>query len=172
MFGVIFAMYLKTKITMTHLKQAISLGFMGSVAIFTASYFALPAWVLFIAWVSFHLFGTNAKTACYVLVQQLFGILIGMLIQYSGIYLSSKIGSLGFPIAVFIAMIGVFYISKMKQFNIVPAYFLGLITWFASGLEMNLKSLFTLLISLAVGYIIAWIDTFLNHSIDSKKVSK
>lgn len=97
---------------MTHLKQALSLGFMGALAIFTASCFNLPTWVLFIAWVSFHLFGTNAKTAYYIFTQQFFGILIGMFIQYLGIYLSSQIASLGFPSAVFIAMIGILYFKN------------------------------------------------------------
>lgn len=47
---------------MTNLKQALSLGFTGALAIFIASYFTLPPWVLFIAWVSYHLFGTNLTT--------------------------------------------------------------------------------------------------------------
>ncbi|MDR6300956.1 DUF1097 domain-containing protein [Mesonia maritima] len=154
---------------MTNLKQALSLGFTGALAIFIASYFSLLPWVLFIAWVSYHLFGTNLKTAFTILIQQFFGILIGMFIQYTGIWFSAFIGEFGFPLAVFIAMIGIFYISKMNRLNTVPAYFLGLITWFSSGFEITVQSLFILLISLVVGYAIASLDTFLNEKLAAKK---
>ncbi|GLB54086.1 hypothetical protein NBRC110019_31270 [Neptunitalea chrysea] len=153
---------------MTNLKQALSLGCTGALAIFIASYFTLPPWVLFIAWVSYHLFGTNLKTASTILIQQFFGILIGMFIQYTGIWSSEFIGALGFPVAVFIAMIGIFYISKMKRLNTVPAYFLGLITWFSSGSEISILSLLILVISLIVGYAIASLDTFLNQKLAAK----
>lgn len=61
---------------MTNLKQAFSLGFTGALATFIASYFTLSPWVLFIAWGSYHLFGTHLKTAFTILIQQFFGILI------------------------------------------------------------------------------------------------
>ena len=154
---------------MTNLKQALSLGFTGALAIFIASYFILPPWVLFIAWVSYHLFGRNLKTALTILIQQFFGILIGMSIQYTGSWISVFIPAFGFPLAVFIAMIGIFYISKMKRLNTVPAYFLGLITWFSSGFEITIQSLFILVISLVVGYTIAAFDTFLNKKLTTKK---
>jgi len=154
---------------MTNLKQALSLGFTGSLAIFIASYFSLPPWVIFIAWVSYHLFGTKLKTAFTILIQQFFGILIGMFIQYTGIWFSTFIGEFGFPLAVFIAMIGIFYISKMNRLNTVPAYFLGLIIWFSSAFEITLPSLFILIISLVVGYAIASLDTFLHQKLAAKK---
>jgi len=159
----------QNKITMTNLKQALSLGCTGALAIFIAFYFALPPWVLFIAWVSYHLFGTNLKTAFTILIQQLFGILIAMLIQYTGAWLSAFIGAFGFPLAVFIAMIGVFYISKLKRLNTIPAYFLGLITWFSSGFEIAVQSLFILILSLVLGYCIAALDTFLHNKLAAKK---
>jgi len=153
---------------MKSLKQALTMGLTGAIAVFTASYFGLPTWVLFMAWVSYYLFGTKTKTAFLVLIQQIFGILIAMGIQYLGTSLSETLAIFGFPIIVFIVMIGVFYISKLKYLNNIPAYFLGMIIWFGSNSEIDINILLLLGITLLSGYIFAWVNVTISERIEFK----
>lgn len=153
---------------MKSLKQALTMGFTGAIAVLTASYFGLPTWVLFMAWVSYYLFGTKTKTAFLILIQQVFGILIAMTIQYLGAFLSETLGVFGFSIVVFIVMIGVFYISKLKYLNNIPAYFLGMIVWFGSNSEIDINILSLLGITLLSGYAFAWINVSISERIESK----
>lgn len=153
---------------MKSLKQALTMGLTGAIAVFTASFFGLPTWVLFMAWVSYYLFGTKTKTALLILIQQVFGILIAMIIQYFGTYFSETLGSLGFPLIVFIVMIGVFYISKLKYLNTIPAYFLGMIVWFGSKSQTDVNLFLLLIITLLSGYVFAWINVSVSEQIESK----
>lgn len=153
---------------MKSLKQALTIGFTGAIAVFTASYFGLPTWVLFMAWVSYYLFGTKTKTAFLILIQQVFGILIAMIIQYLGAFLSETLAVFGFLIIVLVVMIGVFYISKLKYLNNIPAYFLGMIIWFGSNSEIDISILLLLGITLFSGYAFAWINVTISDRIDSK----
>ncbi|WCO02293.1 DUF1097 domain-containing protein [Psychroserpens ponticola] len=153
---------------MESLKQALTMGITGAIAVFTASYFGLPTWVLFMAWVSYYLFGTKTKTTFLVLVQQIFGILIAMIIQYLGTLLSETLAIFGFPIIVFIVMIGVFYISKLKYLNNILAYFLGMIIGFGSNSEIDINILLLLGITLLSGYTFAWLNVTISKRIESK----
>ena len=153
---------------MKSIQQALTMGLTGAIAVFTASYFGLPTWVLFMAWVSYYLFGTEPKTAFLILIQQVFGILIAMIIQYFGTFLSEILETFGFPIIVFIVMIGVFYISKLKYLNNIPAYFLGMIIWFGSNSKIDINILSLLGITLLSGYAFAWINVTISERIESK----
>ena len=153
---------------MKSFKQALILGLVGAIAVFTTSYFQLPTWVLFIAWVSYYLFGTNPKSALLVFTQQILGVIIAIIIQYFGIKLSEPFGALGFPLVVFIVMIGVYYISKLKYLNNIPAYFLGMIVWFGSNETYNFNLFIVLGFTLIVGYIFAWVNVEINEKINLK----
>ncbi len=153
---------------MNSFKQALTLGLVGAIAVFTTSYFQLPTWVLFMAWVSYYLFGTKPKSALLIFTQQILGILIAMIIQYFGVKLSSSLGEFGFPLVVFIVMIGVFYISKLKHLNNIPAYFLGMIVWFGANAPHSINLFLILGITLIVGYIFAWINVEISEKIELK----
>lgn len=153
---------------MKSFKQAVTMGLTGAIAVFTASYFEIPTWVLFTAWVSYYLFGTNLKTAFLTFTQQIFGILIAIIIQYLGTNLSEHSTSFGFPIAVLIVMIGVFYISKLNYLNNIPAYFLGMIVWFGSNIEIEINNISLLGITLLSGYIFAWANVAFSNQIELK----
>ena len=120
---------------MKSFKQAFTMGLTGATAVFIATYFGLPTWVLFMAWVSYYLFGTNIKKAFLIFIQQVFG---------------------------------VFYISKIKYLNVIPAYFLGMIIGFGSKSEININMLLILTITLLIGYTFAWINVIISNHIESK----
>ncbi len=151
---------------MKSFKQALTMGLTGAIAVFTASYFGIPTWVLFTAWVSYYLFGANLKTALLTFTQQILGILIAIIIQYLGTNLSEHSASFGFPAAVLIVMVGVFYISKLKHLNNIPAYFLGMIVWFGSNAEIAINNISLLGITLLSGYIFAWANVGLSNKIE------
>lgn len=153
---------------MSDLKQALNMGLAGALAVFTASFFGLPTWVLFMAWVSYYLFGTKVKIASLIMIQQVFGILIAMIIQYLGTYFSGFLGSFGFPMVVFFVMIGVYFISKQKYFNNIPAYFLGMIIWFGSKAEIDINIFLLLIITLLSGYAFAWVNVKISDRIEFK----
>jgi len=153
---------------MKSFKQALNMGAIGAIAVFTSSYFQLPTWILFMAWVSYYLFGTKPKSALKIFIQQLFGIIIAMIIQFLGSKLSISFGILGFPLVVFIIMIGVFYISRLKYFNNIPAYFLGMIIWFGSNKPININIFLVLGLTLIIGYVFAWLNVEINNKIELK----
>ena len=146
------------------------MGGTGAIAVFFASYLGILTWVLFVAWVSYYLFGANVKTAALTLIQQTLGICIAIIIQYAGIYLSEYSSFLGFPIAVLLVMIGVFYISKLKFLNNTPAYFLGMIVWFGADTDIALINATWLVTTLFLGYLFAWINLALSNRIEPKSI--
>lgn len=153
---------------MKSLKHAFTMVLTGALAVFTASYFSLPTWDLFMAWVSYYLFGTTPKTAFSIFIQQVFDILIAMIIQYFGALLSESLTTFGFPIIVFIVMIGVFFISKLKYLNTIPAYFLGMILWFGSNSAIDINILVLLGIALLSSYTFAWTNASISERIELK----
>ena len=82
--------------------------------------------------------------------------------------LSEHSASFGFPIAVLIAMIGVFYISILNYLNNIPAYFLGMIVWFGSNIEIEINNISLLGITLLSGYIFAWTNAAFSNQIELK----
>lgn len=156
---------------MKSFQQAITMGLISAIAVFISSYFQLPIWVLFMAWVSYYLFDMNLKSALTIFTQQVLGILIAIIIQYGGTELKALVGDFGFPIIIFIIMSGVFYISKLKHFNNIPAYFLGMIVWFGSSTPYSINRFLLLGITLIMGYIFAWINVVISGRIELKHQS-
>ncbi|WP_415405789.1 DUF1097 domain-containing protein [Sulfurovum sp. CS9] len=151
---------------------ATTLGVVAAISVFISSSLALPTWVLFIAWTSYYLFEANLKSASIVLVQQILGIFIAIVIQYGGTRLSHPLGELGFPLMVFVVMTAIFYISKLKYINNIPAYFLGMIVWFGSQTEPNLKTIIVLSLTLIAGYFFAWLNIIIGQKIQEKLLIK
>lgn len=126
---------------MKSLSHALTMGLMGAIAVFVSFSWHFPAWILFITWVSYYLFGKNIKNVSLIFIQQLLGILLAIIIQHLGTLLSKELGVFGFSIVVFIIITGVYYLSKLKYLNVIPAYFLGMIIWFGSHTQPNVKYL-------------------------------
>lgn len=142
--------------------SAITMGIMAALAVLSSFYLALPTWVLFIAWTSYYLFESNIKSSVVVFIQQILGILIAILIQYGSTALSEP---LGFPIVVFLVMSMVFYISKLKYLNNIPAYFLGMIVWFGSQTQPNVNTILLLSVTLALGFLFAMLNSMISQDI-------
>ena len=109
---------------------ALIMGTFGALAVFTSFAMQWPTWVMFIAWVSYYLFGRSLKTASISLIQITAGILMGIMIQVVAMGLNGLIGQPGFPIAVFFLIGSMAYLSKIKLLSNIPAWFIGLIIFF------------------------------------------
>lgn len=112
----------------------------------------IPVWTMFIGWIAFVAGGMSLKSAAPSYVSTLFGValgFVGAVIIGKG---SAIIGGdpallLGVFIIVFAALLG----QWMPFANLVVCYFIGMTTFFASGLPPEVSTAVLLLSGLFVG---------------------
>ena len=143
------------------------MGVFGALAVFISFYFHWPTWVMFIAWISYYLFGQSVKTSAQSFLQIACGIFMGIIMQGAATWSSGIIGPLGFPLAVFILIGSLAYISKIRQLNNIPAWFLGLIVFFGVHPALEPMPVLNIFIPLFFGFLFA----FSNDNL-VKRVSK
>lgn len=140
-------------------------GLFGAVAVSVSFAAQWPTWVMFVAWVSFYIFGKTIKSSLLAFAQIVLGIIMGLLIQLSGIYLSGYIGAFGLPVAVFFFIGSIAYISKIKTLNNIPAWFLGLIIFFGVHPAIAPAPLLKLLVPIIAGFVFAWLNNTAVHRV-------
>ncbi|WKL49241.1 DUF1097 domain-containing protein [Flavobacterium pectinovorum] len=150
-------------------QTAIIFGLFGAVAVSISFAAQWPAWVMFIAWVSYYIFGRNLKNSAFAFVQIILGILMGALIQFTGIFLGNYLGQFGLPVSIFLFIGSLAYISKVKILSNIPAWFLGLIVFFGIHPKLELLSLLELLVPLLFGFIFAFLNDTAVHKIQPDK---
>ena len=153
---------------MNFILHALLLGTMSASATLITFSYHLPTWVLFIAWTSFVLFGKTIRTASTIFVQQILGILIAAVVISFGDYLAENFGPLFFHLSVFLILFAMYGITKLKKFNVIPAYFLGMIIWFGAHVPANVTEITTLVLVLLMGYCFAWVYHTVGQKIDQK----
>ncbi|HEX9510410.1 MAG TPA: DUF1097 domain-containing protein [Puia sp.] len=137
---------------------ALIMGTCGALAVFTSFSLHWPTWVMFIAWVSYYLFGRSLKTAAISLVQIASGIIMGIIMQSSAMGLSGLIGPLGFPVMVFILIGSLAYISKVKLLSNIPAWFIGLIIFFGVHPVIEPVAIIEIFIPIVAGFMFAFLN--------------
>ncbi len=133
-------------------------GIFGAVAVSVSFAAHWPTWVMFIAWVSYYIFGKTWKSSAISFIQILLGICMGLLIQLTAAFLRNLIGSLSLPVSVFFFIGSMPYIMKLKTFNSIPAWFLGLIVFFGIHPSIAPVALMELLAPIAGGFIFAGLN--------------
>ncbi|MDI1305070.1 MAG: DUF1097 family protein, partial [bacterium] len=83
-------------------QTAILFGLFGAVAVSISFAAQWPTWVMFIAWVSYYIFGRTIKNSAFAFIQIILGILMGAMIQLTGIFLGSYFGAFGLPVSIFL----------------------------------------------------------------------
>ena len=134
------------------------LGLFGAVAVALSFALQWPTWVMFVAWVSYYLFGKTLKTSLPVFIQIALGIVMGILIQGTGKWLSEHLGGFGLPVAVFFFIGSLAYISQLKKLNSIPAWFLGLIIFFGVHPPLAPLPVIKLFIPIIAGFLFAWLN--------------
>ncbi|WP_271767162.1 DUF1097 domain-containing protein [Aquimarina algiphila] len=143
---------------------ALVMGLCGALAVFISFSMGWTTWVMFLAWVSYYLFGKSIKVYIPSFLQIILGIVMGVLIQSLASLLAPVLGVLGFPLIVFVLIGSLAYISKIKELNNIPAWFLGLIIFFGVHPELQIIPVLRLLVPTIAGVVFALInDTGLKY---------
>ncbi|WP_282080626.1 DUF1097 domain-containing protein [Aquimarina algiphila] len=137
---------------------ALVMGLCGALAVFISFSMGWTTWVMFLAWVSYYLFGKSIKIYTPSFLQIILGIVMGVLIQSLASLLSPVLGVLGFPLIVFVLIGSLAYISKIKELNNIPAWFLGLIIFFGVHPELQIIPVLRLLVPTIAGVVFALIN--------------
>lgn len=148
---------------MKTLSTGILFGLFGAVAVSVAVAAQWPTWVMFIAWVSYYIFGKSIQSSSVAFLQILLGIIMGILIQTIGIFLTEFLGGIGFPITVFFFIGSLAFISKIKALANIPAWFLGLIVFFGVHPEIAPVPLLSIAMPLVAGLLFAWANDTAVH---------
>lgn len=143
---------------MKTLKNSIVLGLFGAIAVTVSMAFNWSTWVMFLAWVSYYIFGKSVKTSIPIFCQIILGILMGVAIQLITQLLSTFIGSIAFQVAVFLSIGSLAYLSKIKFLSTIPAWFIGLIILFGVHPKLEFISIISLLIPIIAGFVFAWLN--------------
>ncbi|AGW93013.1 MULTISPECIES: DUF1097 domain-containing protein [Cupriavidus] len=93
---------------------------------------ALPAWAMFLGWVGFSTSGQTLREGVENLAAFLLGIVFGAGTGLLIAWLTPRFGDLATPIAVFGDVVLVLSLRALPRVNNPLAYFLGLISFFAS----------------------------------------
>lgn len=133
-------------------------GIFGAAAVSLSFAARWPTWVMFIAWVSYYIFGKTWKSSAISFIKILLGIFMGLLIQLTAAFLRNLIGSLSLAMAVFFFIGSMPYIMKLKTFNNIPAWFLGLIIFFGIHPQIAPMPIMELLAPIAGGFILAGLN--------------
>jgi hypothetical protein len=149
------------------------MGLFGSAAVMLSEIMQWQGWVLFIAWVSFYLFGKSLKRSISIFLQIALGITLGVLIRTTGTVFAEAIGLFGLPLAVFLFIGLLAFITKIKGLTDIAAWFIGLIVFFGTHPPLEFTSIARLLLPLAAGFTFGWLletVTKLVHPVASSPV--
>lgn len=141
---------------MKTLPVAVIFGLFGAIAVTVSFLLQWPTWVMFVAWVSFYIFGKTVQTSLKAFLHIALGMLMAVLIQLTAALLTGWIGPFGFQLSVFLYIGSLAYFAKTKSLNNIPAWFLGLIILFGVHPEMELLAVSRLFIPIVAGFVFAW----------------
>jgi len=136
----------------------------AAIAATTSASLGWPVWAMFMGWVAFFTRGHSAREASFSYVCLAAGIAMGTVAVLSVGALMPLLGPLSFGVVVFFVAMIVVTLRVAAPFNNIPAYFLGLITFFAAHLEPSMLALVELLSVSGLGTFAAW----LAHRVQSR----
>lgn len=147
-----------------NLLKSLLLGFLASFSIFISTSMNLPAWVLFVGWSSQAVFCSRPKYILPILLQETIGMLLGFLIVAFSHALDNE--HYGLLVAVFLVVASLYWVSVLKRFNNIVAYFMGMIVWFGFQ-STKLKDLPVLFITLLLGFCLGFIFYLISSRIEA-----
>ncbi|SES47672.1 DUF1097 domain-containing protein [Rhizobium sp. NFR03] len=129
----------------------------AAVAATTSASLGWPVWAMFMGWVAFFTKGHSAREATFSYLCLAAGIVLGTGAVLSVGFLMPFLGPLSFGVVVFVVAMIVVTFRAAAPVNNIPAYFLGLITFFAAHLEPSVLAVVELLSVSALGTSAAWL---------------
>lgn len=95
----------------------------------------IPVWTMFIGWIAFVAGGMSAKTAAPTYVCAILGVILGFI---GAAIIGGGAAAMGADIALLVGVFVIVFAALLGQFlpfaNLVVCYFIGMTTFFASGL--------------------------------------
>ena len=102
-----------------------------------ATYLAIlldtPAWIVFVPWAGYFLVGANLRAGLKLYGSFAFGLALGLFAAYGGEWMRPWLNDLALPCLVFVIAGGLTFFERVAPLNCIPAYYLGIVTYFASG---------------------------------------
>ncbi len=111
----------------------------------------IPVWIMFIGWIGFIAGGAQAKTALPTYVSVILGAILGgggALIISSG---GEGLGDLFLLIGVFVIVLVALLAQFIPFANAVIGYFVGMTTFFASGLPIQMSTWIIIAAGIGIG---------------------
>ncbi|RDC55950.1 DUF1097 domain-containing protein [Pedobacter chinensis] len=153
---------------MKTLPIAIAFGLFGAVAVTVSFSQQWPTWVMFVAWVSFYIFGKTWQSSLWAFLQIVLGMGMAVLIQVTAGLLSQLIGTLGFAASVFFYIGSLAYFARTKRLNNITAWFLGLIILFGVHPPLEPLPILQLLVPIISGFVFAWLNNLVVEKIHAR----
>lgn len=101
----------------------------------------IPVWVMFIGWIAFVAGGMNSKTAVPAYVSAILGVILGFI---GTLIISNGAAGIGADLALLVGVFVIVFAALLAQWlpfaNLVVCYFVGMTTFFASGLPPGLST--------------------------------
>ena len=129
----------------------------AAIAATTSASLGWPVWAMFMGWVAFFMRPTSAREAFLSYICLVVGIAIGTLAYLSVGILLPIVGVAAYGCVVFVVALVVVSMRAAPFINNIPAYFLGMITFFASHLEPGITAFCELAAVGGLGSFAGWI---------------
>lgn len=129
----------------------------AAVAATSSASLGWPVWAMFMGWVAFFTRGHSARDATYSYLCLASGIVMGVAAVLAVGALLPLIGPFAFGAVVFVVAMVVVSLRIAAPLNNIPAYFLGLITFFAAHMEPSILAVSELLSVSGLGSFAAWL---------------
>lgn len=149
------------------------MGLFGALAVFLSISVGWPGWILFLAWVSFYLFGRSLKRSLHIYLQIGLGIGLGILIETIGEILSGSMGMWGLYLSIFLLIGSLAFLTRIKGLHDIAAWFLGLIAFFGVEPPIHILAIAKmLLLPLATGFLFGYVlDTIVSKYVFTESSS-
>lgn len=101
----------------------------------------IPVWTMFIGWIAFVAGGMTSKTAAPTYVSAILGVLLGFI---GAFIISEGAAEMGSDLALLAGVFVIVFAALLAQWlpfaDLVVCYFIGMTTFFASGLPVELST--------------------------------
>lgn len=139
------------------LPHALVVGTIAAFAIFISGQLTIPAWAIFIGWVSYFVFAGSVKQGLLCFFHLVMGLFLAALVIVLSTYLNVFFPDVALLIVVFVLAASLTFIESVKPFNNIPAYYIGMIVLFASANPPKLPVIFELSYVLAIGLFLGFL---------------
>lgn len=137
------------------MRLAVLVSLLAAGMTFLAIAIGVKAWVMYLAWTAFGLGKEGIRGGLFAIATMTIGVLIGMLTLLGWEVLLPLTAAGALPIAVFVAVMLVFFLSLIPWLNNIPSFFLGLSTFFASQMPATAATFLDLAAGIVLGTVAA-----------------